>query len=399
MKQLNQFFNQSIKKHIMKKHLTFLTAFVLFSATVMVNAHLNPDGSIDITNNGGVDADGVPNLVNSGGIADIGGDQGQGVGDSRDANISVACASDENCYIPITGNDFTWYNISSGFEQWDYYNHHNGWGSIVNSWNSGNIDAPEAGSPLEIYRATTTQPGTTGGFVFDIYAMDNSFNMEINGTKLANQELQFQFDTADQTPGNVQFADGTYPGNGMPQIWELYGDKQSGKPVIRIIIDAAGQAKLYGSKASYDSPAYLLEEMQLTNGNTFNPVTWNETTTNEVIISQLIASTTMMVGNGYGIKKVSCEPCTQQGATGAPDGFTKIGISTMKSQSAGWPENIANGWITMDSKTKGFVITRVQNQSSIADPKEGMLIYDIDAACVKLYNGFGWNCIEKSCNE
>src|SRR5690606_23046439 len=49
--------------------------------------------------------------------------------------ILPPCPSSENCYIPITGNDFTWYNISSGFEQWDYYNHHNGWGSIVNSWN------------------------------------------------------------------------------------------------------------------------------------------------------------------------------------------------------------------------------------------------------------------------
>ncbi len=46
-----------------------------------------------------------------------------------------------------------------------------------------------------------------------------------------------------------------------------------------------------------------------------------------------------------------------------------------------------NGFITLESKTKGFVITRVENDSKITDPKEGMLIYDIDASCVKLYNG------------
>ncbi|WP_322969497.1 lectin-like domain-containing protein [Faecalibacter sp. LW9] len=157
-------------------------------------SHLNPDGSIDITNNGGVDADGVPNLVNSGGIADIGGDQGQGVGSSKDAGV-----------------------------------------------------------------------------------------------------------------------------NGCPTT------------------------------------------------------------------------------------------CTKPGATGTPDGYTKVGVSTMKSQVNGWPENISNGFIALDSKEKGFVITRVTHvggtdgtpvsTDSIADPKEGMLVYDIQDQCVKLYNGTAWNCIEKSCNE
>src|SRR5690606_16437953 len=46
-------------------------------------SQLNPDGSIDIDANGGIDATGVPNLVNSGGVADINGSQGQGIGDSQ----------------------------------------------------------------------------------------------------------------------------------------------------------------------------------------------------------------------------------------------------------------------------------------------------------------------------
>lgn len=102
--------------------------------------------------------------------------------------------------------------------------------------------------------------------------------------------------------------------------------------------------------------------------------------------------------------------CTQPGATGTPDGFTKVGISTLASQTSDWPENIPNGWITMESKTQGFVITRVQHvgggtngapdpADSIADPQDGMLVYDIDDACVKLFNGTIWNCIERSCNE
>lgn len=100
--------------------------------------------------------------------------------------------------------------------------------------------------------------------------------------------------------------------------------------------------------------------------------------------------------------------CTQEPATGAPDGYTKVGI-TIQDKLNNWPENIPNGFITMESKTKGFVISRVAHvggtdgtpatEDAIADPKEGMLAYDIQDECVKLFNGSAWNCIERSCNE
>lgn len=101
--------------------------------------------------------------------------------------------------------------------------------------------------------------------------------------------------------------------------------------------------------------------------------------------------------------------CTQSGNftdAGIP---TKVGISTLSEQLTGWPENIPNGWITMDSKTKGMVITRVahvggtdgtpDSTDAITDAKEGMLVYDIEDKCVKLFNGTVWNCIERSCND
>jgi hypothetical protein len=90
--------------------------------------------------------------------------------------------------------------------------------------------------------------------------------------------------------------------------------------------------------------------------------------------------------------------CTKTPATGTPAQYTKMGITVQQKQTA-WPENIPNGFIALESKEKGLVITRVQNQSQIADPKAGMIIYDIDANCVKLFNGTIWNCIKKSCND
>ncbi len=50
-------------------------------------SHLNANGSINVGNTSpfAIDLDGVPNLVNSGGSADIGNDQGQGLGNSQNA--------------------------------------------------------------------------------------------------------------------------------------------------------------------------------------------------------------------------------------------------------------------------------------------------------------------------
>lgn len=76
-----------------------------------------------------------------------------------------------------------------------------------------------------------------------------------------------------------------------------------------------------------------------------------------------------------------------------------IGVSTLASPRLTWPADIPNGYIVLESKNKGLVISRVSNSTSVLQPQEGMLIYDLSASCIKLYNGVSWKCISKSCNE
>lgn len=91
--------------------------------------------------------------------------------------------------------------------------------------------------------------------------------------------------------------------------------------------------------------------------------------------------------------------CTKPGYFDQPaDGYTQVGITTLN-KSENWPESIPNGWLALESNTKGLVITRVNHESAITEPVEGMLIYDKSVNCVKLYNGTSWKCIQKSCNE
>ena len=104
----------------------------------------------------------------------------------------------------------------------------------------------------------------------------------------------------------------------------------------------------------------------------------------------------------YSISKITAEACesgcVQPGSTVIGGTPTKVGI-TIQEKNDKWPESVPNGFIAFESKTKGFVITRVANSGVVVEAKEGMLIYDIAAKCVKLYNGTIWNCLAKSCNE
>lgn len=120
--------------------------------------------------------------------------------------------------------------------------------------------------------------------ILDIFNLDNSFNLQINGTDIAG-EIQFQ-----NAPGNfARFFDGFgYGENGNPQVYTLTGS--AGSPLLRVVIDQLGQFQLYGSKTS-NGP---LEPMTLTiPAATF---VWNPSGNNSISINQAITGATNMSG-------------------------------------------------------------------------------------------------------
>ena len=63
-------------------------------------------------------------------------------------------------------------------------------------------------------------PAATTGIFIDLYALDNSFKININGTDLVDDELQFQIGPSTPADSDLIYAsDGTRFGrNGNPQI-------------------------------------------------------------------------------------------------------------------------------------------------------------------------------------
>lgn len=87
---------------------------------------------------------------------------------------------------------------------------------------------------------------------------------------------------------------------------------------------------------------------------------------------------------------------------------TNIGISSLRVNSGEWPNARKGAWLALEAKDKGFVINRVATTLALDDiknPIEGMMIYDDEAECLKVYTtsdniNFSWKCFNtQSCPE
>ena len=92
--------------------------------------------------------------------------------------------------------------------------------------------------------------------------------------------------------------------------------------------------------------------------------------------------------------------CIQPGNKIGEKKLSNIGISTQKLKYENWPTNVNGGNFVLESKEKGFILPRISNFNSninIDESVEGMIVYDNDNKCLKLFNGSEWKCITASC--
>jgi hypothetical protein len=159
---------------------------------------------------------------------------------------------------------------------------------------------------------------------------------------------------------------------------------------------------MFGSKTSYTDSAYALYPIKLINGAAFNTVTWNTSTTNSIVVNQNVVGRTQMTGFGYGRKIVPCA-CYNDPKTGGTNNDTKVGITLLKragaspNQADNWPMVRKSGHIALESNTQGFVVTRMTTAQLNAiktanNAVEGMMSYDTDAKCLKIFDGTDWKC-------
>ena len=105
--------------------------------------------------------------------------------------------------------------------------------------------------------------------------------------------------------------------------------------------------------------------------------------------------------------------CYKPGATSGTTLETKHGITALAragaDQSDNWPMVRKGAWTALEAKTKGFVINRIPTTAqvnAIPNPIEGMMVYDMEAKCLKIYtlktgaSVMDWHCMNtQACPE
>ncbi|MDH5828798.1 hypothetical protein [Sphingobacterium faecium] len=151
-------------------------------------------------------------------------------------------------------------------------------------------------------------PAADYGFVFNIYSLDNSFNMNVNGENISDEELQFEvFREGKGTAQTIGFTDGTRHGDGgIPQVWAkgMEGNYTSQtNPLIQVQIDQTGNVTVFGRKSADGE----LLPMKMLDGSSFKTVKWNGgAAKNDVKITQRVENATGIKGYGKGLQKGTC---------------------------------------------------------------------------------------------
>ena len=147
---------------------------------------------------------------------------------------------------------------------------------------------------------TYTLTGDNGGLTIDILQLDNSFNMNINGTSLVPTQVQFDLGSYNSSGGQslVRFVS---DGELMNSVHGI----SSGSPndvSVKLVIDPNGEVSLYGSK----TPGGALELMYIQTGDPqFNTISLNESGNNTVQITQMSYGPTYIIG-GYYFSELVC---------------------------------------------------------------------------------------------
>lgn len=74
-------------------------------------------------------------------------------------------------------------------------------------------------------------------------------------------------------------------------------------------------------------------------------------------------------------------------------------LSRASNDNSNWPMVRQSGWTALEAKTKGFVINRIATTAAvnaIPNPVEGMIVFDIEADCLKVNTtgtSAGWKCL------
>ena len=119
-------------------------------------------------------------------------------------------------------------------------------------------------------------------------------------------------------------------------------------------------------------------------------------------VNTAVISTTSGIGDPVSSNNTSSATanpiCYNNPNTGTVGADTKHGITLLKragatAQPDNWPMERKSAFTALESNTKGFVITRMTTaEINALTGQSGMMVYDTNLKCLKLFDGAAWSC-------
>ena len=170
--------------------------------------------------------------------------------------------------------------------------------------------------PNNPFKHTVTLENPTFGANIDIWFLDNSFNLNINGNNLFSRELNFEGLSSNNNQGrhDVFFSDNTYyndaifgTGN-IDYVFRINNTTPRQEiPVVRLTFDQNGNVRLFGRKRMSEN----LRELFIRPGVTINPLArLIPNGNNTLIFSSTRWTITDVEGRIYGIRTLPPNPTT-----------------------------------------------------------------------------------------
>ena len=116
----------------------------------------------------------------------------------------------------------------------------------------GSFFTQSSDAPSTTFLSTSaTVTGLTGGATISLWAIDNSFNLKVNGTSISSfDDLSLidvtEMGTPSPSQGYLKFADGTFLNDGAP--WDY--DTSNPDPLVKVNITSGGVVTVQGRKTS-----------------------------------------------------------------------------------------------------------------------------------------------------
>jgi hypothetical protein len=255
--------------------------------------------------------------------------------------------------------------------------------------NDGILDTDECGLPstttivpvvMNKSSQTITLPAGSKEVVIDMFRIDNSFNITVNGVNLAGGEIQLHRAAAAPGENLAEFSDGQMYGDGagggslaIPGIWTVGGSDF--RVDLRVSISAAGVLSIYGVRDVSSSSSPIAEDAPLVELLLTTPAlnaVWNLGSTNEIVLDQVEFGQTYITGETR-----YTEPCNMDAYD---DGDSIVNKFDLDSDNDGIPDVLEAGGTDVDNdgKADGAVGTTVSTMGIPSSAGSGLTITDTD---------------------